>query len=140
MNDYIPYSRFDRDLNPARCFSGGTYRFGERTHFLAYMWTALTLLVSGITFIKLLDHVWLEILGRVLYSVGNLRFFVYDLCRYRGCAGGWSRFIWSNRIDGLISDIPAPLFPDVFGKVARWPGSGQILPFICAYDAKIADF
>jgi hypothetical protein len=98
MNDYIPYSRFDRDLNPARCFSGGTYRFGERTHFLAYMWTALTLLVSGIT------------------------------------------FIWSNRIDGLISDIPAPLFPDVFGKVTRWPGSGQILPFICAYDAKIADF
>lgn len=83
MNDYNPYSRFDREKLILRdvLAADRTVLANERT-FLAYMRTALTLFVSGITFIKFLGSVWLEILGWLFIPLGIFTF-VYGLRRYR---------------------------------------------------------
>jgi len=49
--------------------------------FLAYLRTALTLFVAGITFIKFFDNLLIEIIGWVFMPVGILTFFV-GLVRY----------------------------------------------------------
>jgi putative membrane protein len=83
MNDYNPYSRFDREKLILRdCLAADrTVLANERT-FLAYLRTALTLFVSGVTFIKFLGSVWLAILGWLFIPLGVF-VFIYGYHRYR---------------------------------------------------------
>lgn len=83
MNDYNPYSHFDREKLILRdvLAADRTVLANERT-FLAYIRTALTLLVSGVTFIKFLGSVWLEVLGWLFIPLGIFTF-GYGLRRYR---------------------------------------------------------
>ncbi|MGD8400481.1 MAG: DUF202 domain-containing protein [Bacillota bacterium] len=83
MNEYNPYSHFDREKLILRdCLAADrTVLANERT-FLAYMRTALTLLVSGLTFIKFLGSVWLTVLGWIFIPLGGF-VCVYGCRRYR---------------------------------------------------------
>lgn len=52
----------------------------QRT-FLAYLRTALTLFVAGLTFIRFFDRIWIEVIGWIFMPVGVMTFFV-GLIRY----------------------------------------------------------
>jgi uncharacterized membrane protein YidH (DUF202 family) len=74
---YLEIKKLSRENSPDLI---RTYLANERT-FLSFIRTALTIFIVGVTFIKFLDVLALEIIGWAFIPIGIITFFV-GLVRY----------------------------------------------------------